>query len=123
MSTDATAAGAESASAVDSNGVTASPAPNKGKGKQVQEPVMDDDEDDEEDEEEEEEEDDDEMEEDNLDEIDPSAIITSSRRTRGVRVDYTSAEALQKAGLKPEHVEEDEAEESYVAQDEEMKDD
>lgn len=51
-----------SASAVDSNGVTASPAPNKGKGKQVQEPVMDDDEDDEEDEEEEEEEDDDEME-------------------------------------------------------------
>ena len=53
--------------------------------------------------------------------IDPSVIITSSRRTRGIRVDYTSAEALAKAGLKPE--DEDEAEESYVAHDDDMKDD
>ncbi len=57
-----------------------------------------------------------------MEEIDPSVIITSSRRTRGIRVDYTSAEALQKAGLKPEHVNEDEAEDSYVTQDEDMKD-
>jgi hypothetical protein len=33
-------------------------------------------------------------------EIDPSAIIPQGRRTRGVRVDYTSKEALEKAGLK-----------------------
>ena len=38
-------------------------------------------------------------EEDDLEEIDPTAI--RSRRTRGVKVDYTSAEALAKAGLKP----------------------
>ena len=36
---------------------------------------------------------------DDFEEIDPSAIITQSRRTRGVRVDYTSEEALAKAGL------------------------
>ncbi|CAL1706443.1 unnamed protein product [Somion occarium] len=82
MSTNATSTG----SATNKNGVTheptnASPS-NKGKGKDVQE-----------------EEEDEEMEEDSLEEIDPSAI--RSRRTRGVRVDYTSAEALAKAGLKP----------------------
>lgn len=33
-------------------------------------------------------------------EIDPSAIL--GRRTRGKKVDYTSKEALEKAGLKPE---------------------
>ncbi|CAL1706445.1 unnamed protein product [Somion occarium] len=87
MSTNATSTG----SATNKNGVTheptnASPS-NKGKGKDVQE------------EEEGEEEEDEEMEEDSLEEIDPSAI--RSRRTRGVRVDYTSAEALAKAGLKP----------------------
>jgi hypothetical protein len=36
--------------------------------------------------------------------IDPSAIISGGRRTRGVRVDYSSAEAMAKAGLKPEDV-------------------
>lgn len=34
-----------------------------------------------------------------MNEIDPSAIITQGRHTRGVRVDYTSKEALAKAGL------------------------
>ena len=37
--------------------------------------------------------------EDDFREIDPSAIIPRARRTRGVRVDYTSEEALAKAGL------------------------
>jgi len=37
--------------------------------------------------------------EDNFEEIDPKAIITQGRRTRGVRVDYTSKEAIAKAGL------------------------
>lgn len=48
---------------------------------------------------------------DELDEIDPAAILPS-RRTRGAKVDYTSKEALEKAGLKPEH--EDDDEDSYV---------
>ena len=43
--------------------------------------------------------------EEDLEEIDPTAI--RSRRTRGVRVDYTSAEALEKAGLKPEDMDKD----------------
>ena len=34
-----------------------------------------------------------------FEEIDPAAIIPQGRRTRGVRVDYTSEEALKKAGL------------------------
>jgi hypothetical protein len=38
-----------------------------------------------------------EEEEDDHEEIDPSAILP--RRTRGARVDYTSEEALKKAGL------------------------
>jgi hypothetical protein len=38
-------------------------------------------------------------------EIDPSAIQSS--RTRGKKVDYTSAEALAKAGLEPEAEDED----------------
>ena len=46
------------------------------------------------------------FEQDDLAEIDPTAI--KSRRTRGKRVDYTSPEALAKAGLKPEAEEEDE---------------
>ena len=45
-------------------------------------------------------------------EIDPSAILPASRRTRGVRVDYSTPEALAKAGLKPED-DHDEAEESF----------
>jgi len=65
---------------------------------------------DEEDEDEDEDEDDDAMEEDEDEgdeeeeeeypDIDPSQIL--GRRTRGVKVDYTSKEALEKAGLKPE---------------------
>ncbi|KAG2132628.1 hypothetical protein BD769DRAFT_1666070 [Suillus cothurnatus] len=55
----------------------------------------------EEEEEEDEEEGDEEMEEeeeeDDHEEIDPRAILP--RRTRGARVDYTSEEALKKAGL------------------------
>lgn len=34
-----------------------------------------------------------------MNEIDPKAIV--GRRTRGVKVDYTSQEALKKAGLNP----------------------
>ena len=62
--------------------------------------------------------------EDNFEEIDASAILApgARRSTRGVRVDYSSAEALAKAGLKPEAADEDEAEESFVAPDDEMKD-
>ena len=115
--------------------------PNKGKGKAVAPAEDEDDEDDEDDEEEEEEEGEEEEEEEmevsfsnfnsnrstklnkrvapsrtwhlqevGLEEIDPSAI--RSRRTRGVRVDYTSAEALAKAGLKPGD-DEDEDEEMH----------
>jgi hypothetical protein len=43
---------------------------------------------------------------DSLEEIDPSAII--GRRTRGKRVDYTSAEAIAKAQVKPEGADDDE---------------
>uniref|UniRef100_A0A8H7Y4H8 Histone chaperone domain-containing protein n=1 Tax=Psilocybe cubensis TaxID=181762 RepID=A0A8H7Y4H8_PSICU len=37
--------------------------------------------------------------EEDFEEIDPSAILPTGRRTRGVKVDYTSQEALAKAGL------------------------
>ena len=46
-----------------------------------------------------------------MEEIDPSAILPTSRRTRGVRVDYTSKEALAKAGLTGNEIDEDEDEE------------
>lgn len=64
------------------------------------------------------------MQEDDYEEIDTTAIMnTGGRRTRGVRVDYSSAEALAKAGLKPEEVaDDDEHEESFVAKDDEMRD-
>ncbi|KAH9858444.1 hypothetical protein C2E23DRAFT_798637 [Lenzites betulinus] len=119
MSTDATTPA--SATANGAHESIASPA-GKGKGKLVHEEVMDDDEDDDEEEEEEEEEDDD-MEEEDF-ELDPTAIInTGGRRTRGVRVDYSSAEALAKAGLKPEDAaEDDENEDSFIAKDDEMHD-
>ena len=46
---------------------------------------------------------------DDNNEIDPGAIL--SRRTRGARVDYTSPEALKKAGLtKEDHDDEDDEE-------------
>jgi hypothetical protein len=43
-----------------------------------------------------------------MDAIDPTAILPSGRRTRGVKVDYTSQEALQKAGLKSGEDDDDE---------------
>ena len=45
------------------------------------------------------------MAEDDLKEIDPRAIV--GRRTRGVKVDYTSKEALEKAGLQGNEKDED----------------
>ncbi|KAF8828707.1 hypothetical protein HHX47_DHR3000311 [Lentinula edodes] len=45
-------------------------------------------------------------EDDSMEEIDPS-VIMAGRRTRGKKVDYTSAEALAKAGLKSSEKEED----------------
>ncbi|OSD06979.1 hypothetical protein PYCCODRAFT_1431161 [Trametes coccinea BRFM310] len=123
MSTDATAP-----SSATTNGNQPEPFAaadkGKGKGKLVQDDVMDEDEDDEDEDEEEDEEEDDMEEEDDLSELDPSLIInTSGRRTRGVRVDYSSAEALAKAGLKPEDAQEDdENEESFVARDDDMQD-
>ncbi|EGO00175.1 hypothetical protein SERLA73DRAFT_180616 [Serpula lacrymans var. lacrymans S7.3] len=99
-----------------SSGVTASPVSNKGKGKVAQaDESMDEEEEEEEDDDEEEEEDDDdddmEEDEDGEPEVDPSAIISSGRRTRGIKVDYSSPAALAKAGLKPEDEDEDEDEE------------
>ncbi|KAI9067280.1 hypothetical protein FKP32DRAFT_1609458 [Trametes sanguinea] len=123
MSTDATA---PTSATANGNHPESFATADKGKGKVklVQEDVMDEDEDDDEEDEEEEEEEDDMEEEDDLSELDPSLIInTSGRRTRGVRVDYSSAEALAKAGLKPEDAQEDdENEESFVARDDDMQD-
>ncbi|KIP06513.1 hypothetical protein PHLGIDRAFT_35907 [Phlebiopsis gigantea 11061_1 CR5-6] len=95
----------------------------KGKGKIIQDESMTEDDEDDEEEEEEEDEDEEMAEEESMDEIDPSVI--QPRRTRGVRVDYTSAEALAKAGVKPEDAaDDDEQEETYNAKDEdEMRDD
>ena len=42
-----------------------------------------------------------------LQEIDPAAILSTGRRTRGVKVDYTSKEALAKAGIDDPEKEED----------------
>ncbi|VDB95968.1 unnamed protein product [Peniophora sp. CBMAI 1063] len=96
--------------------------PSKGKDKASVAPAAEEEEDSS-DEEEEEAEEDLAMEEDDLGEIDPSAILApgARRSTRGARVNYASAEALEKAGLKPEDLE-DEQEENYVA-DEKMEDD
>ncbi|KAG6378192.1 hypothetical protein JVT61DRAFT_13887 [Boletus reticuloceps] len=108
-----TAAGAPSNGA--NAGVKSPESKNKGKAKRVVSPDVsmeeeeDEDEDEGEDEEMEEEESEEESEEEDPD-IDPSVIISSGRRTRGVKVDYTSKEALEKAGLKPEDLEDDEDE-------------
>ncbi|KAL4074061.1 hypothetical protein V8B97DRAFT_1937903 [Scleroderma yunnanense] len=97
--------------------------PSKGKGKQqpvtqaedepmewngndAEEEEDDEDEDDEDDEGVEEEE---EEEEEEDPEIDPAAILSTGRRTRGIRIDYTSREALEKAGLEGETGTDDEA--------------
>lgn len=45
---------------------------------------------------------------DEFEEIDPSAILPTSRRTRGIRVDYTSKEALERAGITENDKEDDE---------------
>ncbi|KAJ3726918.1 hypothetical protein EV361DRAFT_869696 [Lentinula raphanica] len=97
-STTATKATTETTQSVDAS-------PNaKGKGKAPKEDQSmeveedDDDDDDDEDDDEEEEGSEEEEEEDSMEEIDPS-VIMSGRRTRGKKVDYTSAEALEKAGL------------------------
>lgn len=42
------------------------------------------------------------------DDIDPSAILQEGGRTRGLRVDYTSLEAMEKAGLTPGDADDDE---------------
>jgi len=88
---------------------------NKSKLDEVADRDEEDDDDDDDDEEEEDEGDEDmdgEEEEEGFEEIDPSAILPASRRTRGVKVDYTSAEAFEKAGLdKSESAEADEEDE------------
>jgi hypothetical protein len=43
--------------------------------------------------------------EESFEDIDPSQIV--GRRTRGVKVDYSSAEAYEKAGIKPEEDEDE----------------
>ncbi|KAA1471730.1 hypothetical protein DENSPDRAFT_929786 [Dentipellis sp. KUC8613] len=123
MSNDATTPSNAQTAATDAS---ANGSADKGKGKVVAEPVVADesmDEDDEDDEEEEEEDEDEDMEEEeDLQEIDPSVILAPGRRTRGVKVDYTSKEALAKAGLNADDADDD-AEESFVARDDEMHDD
>jgi len=47
------------------------------------------------------------MQEEGFEEIDPQAILPTGRRTRGVRVDYTSQEALDKAGLTGKELDDD----------------
>ncbi|KAG5219821.1 hypothetical protein IMY05_C4757000200 [Salix suchowensis] len=73
--------------------------------------VEDDEEDEEDDDDAEEDSDDEEVEED-FSEINPEAI--TSRRTRGKKVDYTSAEALAKAGLAAEGDDDDDEEMKHV---------
>ncbi|KAF5383490.1 hypothetical protein D9757_006092 [Collybiopsis confluens] len=112
MSTDATEATVNSGTNA-STQADASPT-HKGKGKatkqdQSMEVEDDDDDDDDEEEDDEEEEDSDEETDDAMEEIDPTVI--KARRTRGIKVDYTSKEALEKAGLNPKDIEEDEEDE------------
>ncbi|KAF8070043.1 histone H2A.Z-specific chaperone CHZ1 [Lyophyllum atratum] len=105
MSSSVTDPKATTTGATDAN--VASPQ-SKGKGKApTADESMEEEEEEEEEEDDEEEEDEDEAEE-TLEEIDPSAIV--GRRTRGVKVDYTSKEALAKAGLQDNENDEDEDE-------------
>ncbi|KIY50393.1 hypothetical protein FISHEDRAFT_57698 [Fistulina hepatica ATCC 64428] len=67
----------------------------------------DDDDEEEDDEGEDEDEEDEEDNDDSMAEIDPKAIL-GGRRTRGVKVDYTSEEALRKAGISPDAKDDDE---------------
>ncbi|GAW10636.1 histone-specific chaperone chz1 [Lentinula edodes] len=110
MSTDATDPTAATKVATEATQpIDASPNA-KGKGKAPKEDQsMDEDEDDDDDEDDEDEEEgseEEEDEDDSMEEIDPS-VIMAGRRTRGKKVDYTSAEALAKAGLKSSEKEED----------------
>ncbi|KAJ2919935.1 hypothetical protein MD484_g439, partial [Candolleomyces efflorescens] len=85
-----------------------------GKGKEkapAADQSMEEEEEEEDDDDDEEMEEDDEEEEEDLEEIDPTAILPTGRRTRGVRVDYTSQEALAKAGLTGNEMDEDDDEE------------
>lgn len=50
-------------------------------------------------------------------EIDPSAILPTGRRTRGVKVDYTSKEALAKAGLQDKGNDEEDSDEDVEMKD------
>jgi len=115
MSTEATSTGKP----VSTTGNIVKPdlakAKDKGKGTRVeQEEEEEEDEDEDEDEEDEDEDDTDDeaadVDEDSLEEIDPRDVQIIGRRTRGVKVDYTSREALAKAGLKPEGENEDDDE-------------
>ncbi|KAF5386252.1 hypothetical protein D9615_002633 [Tricholomella constricta] len=83
----------------------------KGKGKApAADTSMEEEEEEEDDDDDEEEEEEDEEAEETFEEIDPSAILSTGRRTRGVKVDYTSQEALQRAGLQGNEKDEDEDE-------------
>jgi hypothetical protein len=57
------------------------------------------------------------LQDESLREIDPSAILPGARRTRGVKVDYTSAEALAKAQLKPEDIEDESDDDVHMKED------
>jgi len=124
MSTDATSADKPVSSAGSTVIPTSPLTSNKGKGKgkdKVEEVEEDEDDEEEEDEDDDMDDDEDEDEEDGFDEIDPGAILPTGRRTRGVKVDYTSSEALRKAGLKPGDELEDEGEDSFAHDDDAMK--
>ncbi|KAF4621432.1 hypothetical protein D9613_000197 [Agrocybe pediades] len=100
----------QNTAAGDQANVNASPS-GKGKGKAVQEHTEEEEDEEEEDDDEDEEmgsdEEDEEEVEEEFDEINPEAILPTGRRTRGVRVDYTSKEALEKAGLQGNEDEDD----------------
>ncbi|KAJ6498993.1 hypothetical protein C8R45DRAFT_980631 [Mycena sanguinolenta] len=103
------------------NGVVASdasPVSDKGKNKVSKEDTsMEEDEEDEEDDDDEDDEDDDEEEETDEEDNSPEKIDVSairSKRTRGVKVDYTSPEALAKAGLTPEDIARDDEDDDDV---------
>jgi len=106
------------------NTTVASPSKGKGKAPVVDDPIDGEEEDDEDEDDEGDEDDEDEDEEvgecetlscntlmllfqESYDDIDPSAILHSGNRTRGVVVDYNSAEALEKAGFKPGEADDD----------------
>jgi len=118
MSTEATSADKPVSSVGNSGTPTSAPPVAKGKGKEATEEEVD--EDDEDEDEEMDEDDDEDDDEDEFDEINPSVILPSGRRTRGIKVDYTSTEALRKAGLKAEDDAEEE-EDSFVHDDDATK--